>query len=228
MMKTDRRAVLAALLMLAAAAGAHWLAPTHLMSKERVPAVSLDGAIPDKFGDWRIDTYGSAGVVNPQQGETLKRIYSQTLSRTYVNRQGHRVMLSIVYGEDQRDSMAVHYPEVCYPAQGFEVLRNRVDALNIAGRQLPVRRLLTKLGDSRPEPVTYWTTVGNELTLGGADKKRIELHYGLRGIVPDGMLFRVSSIGANSEVEFAIQDDFIRALLAQSDPGTLRWLVGQN
>ena len=55
----------------------------------------LEAVIPKQFGDWREDTSGAGGVVNPQQEQLLKQLYSQILTRTYVNPQGQRVVLSI-------------------------------------------------------------------------------------------------------------------------------------
>ena len=59
-------------------------------------------------------------------------------------------MLSIAYGEDQRDSMQLHYPR-CYPAQGFDSI-NRKDLLTTQFGVLPIRRLETVLGAQRYEP----------------------------------------------------------------------------
>lgn len=227
-MKTpDRRALLASGVMGLAALMAHVLTPGFRMSQSRVPPVNLEATIPSQFGSWAVDRAAFAGVVNPQQAETIQRIYSQTLSRVYMDARGRRVMLSIAYGEDQRDAMAVHYPEVCYPAQGFEVLSNRAATLEVAGRRLPVRRLETRLGAQRLEPVTYWTTVGDDVSLGGMAKKRAELRYGLAGTVPDGLLFRVSSVGADSAAEFAVQAQFVADLLSHVDLTSRPWLAGR-
>jgi EpsI family protein len=127
-------------------------------------------------------------------------------------------MLSIAYGEDQRDSVQLHYPEVCYPAQGFQVLSNRKGELQAQGGKIPVRRLETRLEQQRLEPVTYWTMIGKQAVLGGMDKKLAEMHFGLRGEIPDGLLFRVSSIDANTERAFASQNQFVENLLVAVDP----------
>jgi len=66
--------------------------------------------------DWREDPQRIVQVVDPQTRELLDKLYSETLSRTYVNANGYRIMLSLAYGSDQRDSLQVHKPEVCYPA----------------------------------------------------------------------------------------------------------------
>ena len=58
-------------------------------------------------------------MVNPQTQELLDKLYSEVLTRVYVNASGYRIMRSLAYGFDQRGAMQAHMPEVCYPAQGF-------------------------------------------------------------------------------------------------------------
>jgi len=204
-------------LMLAASGLAMALRPTQKISEEG-PAVNLETMIPLTFGDWREEPQSSAHIVDPQQKEVIDRIYKQTLSRTYVNTKGDRVMLSIAYGEDQRDSVQLHYPEVCYPAQGFEVISNRKGEMQFKNGTVPVRRLETNLGQQRREPVTYWTMIGNQAVLGGIDKKLAEMSFGLKGEIPDGLLFRVSSIDQDSEQAFALQKQFVEDLLNSIEP----------
>ena len=53
------------------------------------------------------------------------------------------------------------------------------------------------------------------------------MRYGLRGLVPDGLIFRVSSVGSEPEAEFRIQQEFVLDLVA-AIPGSLRdRLVGR-
>ena len=218
-------AMFAAVLMFGAVALTEAITPrTRLV--DQIGRLELETAVPEAFGEWRVDPNRVAVVVNPQQQETIERIYSQTLSRTYVNSRGERVMLSIAYGEDQRDGMQVHRPEVCYPAQGFRVESNRAVSLNYGGMPIPARRLETAHGGQRQEPVTYWITLADQVLEGGLGKKLSELTYGLRGVIPDGLLFRLSSIDRNTEAAFALQDAFARDLLASLQPDARKRLVG--
>lgn len=221
----QRRAVLATLLMGCAAAGAWKLTPTTRMSAQHGD-VQLEQMLPKQFGTWRMDEHAVGGVVNPQQEAMLKQIYSQTLSRTYVDGEGQRIMLSIAYGQDQRDAMQLHYPEVCYPAQGFQLKGKTIAKLTLPFGDIPVRRLETVLGNQRYEPITYWTVVGDRTTLGGVDKKMIEMSYGLNGVIVDGLLFRVSSIDRDTAHAYALQDGFVGALLASLSPAHRRRLAG--
>ncbi|KAA3652753.1 MAG: EpsI family protein [Proteobacteria bacterium] len=209
-----RRAIVAAFVMVLAAALAWFLTPTHRLAEEN--PVQLESMIPPAFGDWTVDRNAHGGVVNPQQTDLINRLYSQTLSRTYINsKTGARVMLSVAYGEDQRDGMQLHYPEVCYPAQGFQIKTNQTAVLVTQQGSIPTRRLESNLGSQRMEPITYWTVIGDHTTLGGLDKKLVEMRYGLNGVIPDGLLFRVSSIERDSPRAFGVHDDFVRQLIAE-------------
>jgi EpsI family protein len=207
-------AMLAAVLMASAAAVATVMTPTQKIV-DTLPKLDLESAIPESFGEWTLDKRAVGSVVNPQQTQLLDRLYSQILTRTYYNEKGYRIMLSIAYGEDQRDGNQLHYPEVCYPAQGFQVNSNRKGVLPTALGDIPVRRLQTVLAGQRFEPVTYWTTVGSTALTGGTDKKLAEIRYGLQGTVPDGLLFRVSSIDKDSTKAFDIQSAFVEQLVGQ-------------
>lgn len=157
--------------------------------------------------------YATAQIIDPQQQQSLDQLYSQTLSRTYANRQGYRVMLSVVYGKTQRGDQQLHHPEICYPAQGFQVLSNRTAVLDTPYGVIPVRRLETRLSAARVEPVTYWALVGEEVVLGSVRRKLVEMRHGVRGYTVDGLLFRVSSVDIVSARAFELQDRFVSQLL---------------
>jgi len=213
-MKTSTTSLILLFMMLAAAGLAIPLRPTRNLAAEQA-RFDLDSVLPVSFPNWRSDPNKYIQVVNPIEKANVERIYSQTLSRTYVGPSGYRVMLSLAYGRDQRSgiAMSVHFPEVCYPAQGFDVTSNRIGKVSTVHGAIPVRLLETKLGNTRYEPVTYWTTIGQYVTLGGVDRRLIELRYGLNGEIPDGLLFRVSSLDTDSVRAFALQEKFIADLV---------------
>jgi hypothetical protein len=76
--------------------------------------IVLESAVPKSFGEWKELPDQGTQVVNPQTKALLDKLYSQTLSRTYVNKDGYRIMLSLAYGDDQRGGLQAHRPEVCY------------------------------------------------------------------------------------------------------------------
>ncbi len=221
-----RRAVVAALLMASAAVAGQAMVPTKRMALLRGP-FKLEDLVPRQFGAWQTDDRSAGGIVNPQTEALLNKLYSQLLDRVYVDGQGHRIMLSIAYGADQADDdVQLHYPEVCYPAQGFRVTNNRVAVLPLPEGNVRIRRLDTQFGDARYEPVTYWTIIGDEQSLGGLDRKLAEIRHGLRGEIVDGLLFRVSSIDRNFEQGFDLQNGFIREFVRALTPAARKQLVG--
>jgi EpsI family protein len=186
------------------------LAPPVLLSS----GIDLAQMMPAHFADWTWQPVNATRVVNPQQDELSAKIYTQTLTRLYRNQtDGQQIMLVIAYGADQRDDLQVHYPEVCYPGQGFEVLSNHKLRLATSFGTLPVRRMETRLGQSRNEPVTYWAMLGDQVVLDGMQKKITEMRMAWAGKRTDGMLFRVSTIDPQAEHGFAGQARFITDLL---------------
>ncbi len=212
-------------LMAAAAGLSHVMTPTVHLSEQR-PEIQLDKVIPEQFGEWKVENNLAAAIVSPEREALIEKIYTQTLSRIYSNSKGERVMLSIAYGKDQRRGTEVHYPEVCYPAQGFELSGMRRDAVETLEGKITVNRLETNLSNQRYEPVTYWTIIGDQVTLGGTDRRIKELKYGFRGEIADGLVFRVSTIDRDTERAFQIQDVFVSALERALKPADKKWLMG--
>jgi EpsI family protein len=189
------------------------------------PAIQLETALPKRFGDWREVPLRSAQVINPQTQAMLDRLYSQNVSRTYVNARGYAVMLSVVYGDDQRGGLRAHMPEVCYPAQGFAVHDKRSARLLTAAGAIEVQRLETQLG-GRIEPVTYWFAYADQVVSGRFEQRWAELRLALSGQVPHGLLFRVSSIDAGANEAFQQQDRFVNDLLAAMSEADRRRVTG--
>jgi EpsI family protein len=186
---------------------------------------SLDQMIPQRFGDWRIDPSVVPLTPDPEQQSVLEKIYDQTLSRTYVNNEGQRVMLSIAYGGDQSKSLQLHLPEVCYVAQGFQMVKEDDGALPTRYGELPVKRLVARLHE-RNEPITYWITIGEHAARAGIQQKLRRLAYGLSGEIPDGMLVRVSTIQASDAQAYRVQDRFVADMLGTMAPRDRTRLLG--
>lgn len=213
------------LCMFAAAGMALALKPTERIA-DAGPRIDLESLIPKQFGDWKIDETIATLLVNPELQAKVDKIYNQTLTRTYVNSHGERIMLSIAYGGDQSDSMAVHKPEVCYPAQGFQILKNTNGTFSTAAGDIPVRRIVAVQGQ-RIEPITYWTTVGDTVEISrGLKWKLSQIKYGLMGKIPDGLLFRISSIRSDESAAYGVQDEFSRDLLGALTPEGRERIIG--
>ncbi|WP_022980366.1 exosortase-associated protein EpsI, B-type [Ideonella sp. B508-1] len=222
------RAGLALALMLGSAWVAHSGIPRTRMADQRVARVEIQDFVPLRFGVWRLDTRDAVGVVNPEAVALQDKLYSQILTRVYEDDRGHRMMLMVAYGGDQRDQLAFHYPEICYPAQGFLVAHStNVDIPLAGGHTLAARRLETSKGPLRVEPLTYWAVVGDRVVRGRLDRNFVQLRYGLHGTIPDGVLVRVSTIGADAPAEFAMQAAFIQEMLAAMTPAARDFFLGQ-
>lgn len=190
------------------------------------PKIDLEVLIPKVFGDWKIDETITPLIANPEQEALINRIYNQTLTRTYINSQGERIMLSIAYGGDQSDTMAVHKPEICYPAQGFQILKSpSISSFSTGEGSIPIKRLVATQGQ-RIEPITYWTTVGDTVAVNGLKWKLQQMKYGLTGKIPDGLLFRISSIQPDEAKAYQMQDAFTRDLLKVMSPSDRQRIVG--
>jgi len=191
------------------------------------PRLDLETMIPKQFGDWRVDTSIVPLQVSPDVQAKLDKIYNQTLARTYVNSQGQRVMLSIAYGGNHGEGMQTHRPEVCYPAQGFSIDKVLgTKAIQTTYGDLPVNRIVASLGP-RIEPITYWVVVGDVRTGFGLQMKLAQLRYNITGVIPDGMLVRVSSIDRNEIGAYDLQEKFVLGLLASlTEPHRLR-IIGR-
>lgn len=186
---------------------------------------NLDAMIPTSFGGWKLDENVIPLKPNPEQEAMLEHIYDQTLARTYVDKDGNRVMLSIAYGGDQSKALQLHLPEVCYVAQGFTMLKEKPDELATRFGTLPVKRLVARQ-ERRNEPITYWITIGDKAVMSGIQQKLQRLAYGLSGKIPDGMLVRVSTIQADENQAYKVQDRFVTDMLDVMAPKDRARLLG--
>jgi EpsI family protein len=84
----------------------------------------------------------------------------------------------------------------------------------------------TNLARQRFEPVTYWAIIGDVVVVGAIDKKLTEMRYRIGGQIPDGLLFRISSIDTDSERSFLQQNAFVNDLVRTLPPLEKRRLTG--
>lgn len=200
---------LAVLLMFAAVGGSVALKSTIRMADTK-PKLVLDRLAPVQFGEWRELRNVAQVLPDPTVQAMLDSLYSQTLSRTYVNSKGQQVMLTIAYGNDQSSEVtAAHRPEFCYRGAGFDIKDIGIFELPLASSKLKVRHLIGTRGQYT-ELISYWVTLDETATLPGLGRKLAQLRYGLRGLIADGMLVRVSTPGSDLNAGFGLQEAFIR------------------
>jgi EpsI family protein len=219
------RAIGAAILILAAAGLAQAMIPRQLMARGN-DKFDLNEVVPRQFGEWK-EVPGARVVVPADPNALANLLYSQELGRNYVDREGHVVMLLVAYGPSQSDRLQLHRPEVCYVSDGFKVSPTFETKLPFGGSAdgLKIKRLIAQRGP-RFEPITYWMRVGDEVATGVLDRQLIKLKYGLRGIIPDGTLVRVSTIGIPEAQAYAVQERFVQDLMAAVAPENQKLLVG--
>jgi EpsI family protein len=187
----------------------------------------LEVLIPKKFGDWTYSDEQVQIISNVQVDEELKRIYTQTLARTYVNSHGDSVMLSLAYGDNQDRKSQIHRPEVCYAAQGFNIKSAEKVSIETPYGNLPVMKLFAQK-DQRFESIIYWVRIGNKLVRGNLEQGIARVSYGLKGYIADGLLFRVSTLRVDGKSNYNLQEQFINQLLANSESGVRDFIIGKD
>lgn len=219
------RAAVLAIAMALAAALAVWMQPRQFLA-DKLARERLAQLVPERFGEWSVDHSLVPIPPSPDLQRVLDETYDETLARTYRHADGRRVMLSMAYGRNQHKGMNTHRPEICYPGQGFKLMTGtEPGSITVASRSLPVQRLVAAMG-ARNEPITYWLTVGNQVTAFGSAQRWVTIQHGLRGEVPDGVLVRVSSIDDDVTAAFITQEQFARAMLAALQPAQRERLIG--
>lgn len=188
--------------------------------------INLETLIPTEFEDWKLDSSIASPIVTPGVKDLLEKTYSQTLSRTYVNKKGERIMLSIAYGGAEKTDLNNHRPEICYAAGGFDISKMTKTFVDTTVGRIPVMHLVAKQG-TRNEPITYWTRIGDSLTRGWIEEKLSTLGYKLGGKAPDGLLVRVSSISNDEQDSYRLQQVFLVALLKAVRSEERHWLIGR-
>jgi EpsI family protein len=215
---------MACVAMLAAAVLAYVLTPHRLMARTH-EVFDIDAHVPRAFGDWA--ALPGVQTIKPPPDGLEAEIYNQEVSRAFVDKEGHVAMLMIAYGESQSDRLQLHHPEVCYAAQGFRVTKpvtTRFD-WSPGSKSIPLTRLVATR-EGRTEPIAYWMRIGYDVTNSNWARNALKLQYGLRGWIPDGALFRVSTVGVPEGVSQQVQEKFIRDLLNYVPPDTRAFMVG--
>ena len=222
----DSRVIVIAIAFLLAMITAQILTPVERMSTQR-QQFDIRRIVPQQFGSWSLVVNANTGVVDPELRSKVESAYSQIISRTYRDASGHEVMLSIAYGGDQEDMMQVHRPEVCYVAQGFSMQDRGTRKISTAHGTVKAKLLLAKQAE-RIEPITYWIKIGDAIAVNGVAWRIERIRYGLSGSIPDGLLFRVSSIGGDIRQQYQIQALFIQALAASLTAEQYKQILGKD
>ena len=206
---------------------AWWLTP-HLTWFKHIGSPQFEQITPKKFGGWvEVADADGGTVVDPEQQEAVNKLYSQTVSRTYVQQAtGRRIMLSLAYGDNQTFSKQLHRPEACYSSQGFKIENLHEEKLQAVSQALVVNRMTGVIGQ-RVEQVTYWIRIGDQMISGPATALNMaRMGMGLKGYVADGLLFRVSEVADDVESSYLLQNQFINDFLQALNPAQQMMMLG--
>ena len=183
--------IITSLLILTTLLAARLTPTTH--TTEVTP--ELDTIIPMQFGEWKkvVDPFTQVGLTTGKN-DLVNQLYDKVVMRTYENKSGDKVMLAIAYAHEQKQDIKIHRPEVCYVAQGFQLLNKVPNTINIgASKLIKGQRLLVK-NQNRYEAISYWIRIGDDYPTGGMSARLKILKDGLKGKILDGVLVRVSTI----------------------------------
>lgn len=183
--------------------------------------------IPEQFGEWESIKQPTTTVVNPVQEQRLLELYTETLARGYIHKPTGRVlMLSIAYGKDQSTDTQIHTPDACYPSQGFKVTERTEVDIRAPNVDIPAVRLMTRLGNTRTEPLTYFIRVGDILARGSKERNLARIEMALRGYLIDGLLVRVSEITTNPD-SYDLQEKFLKDMAKAIDKSQASMVFGR-
>jgi EpsI family protein len=217
---------LASLAIVLSAVVAYALTPREMMARAS-NSFDLAKIIPHQFGEWTV--VPNVTFVEPEPEGLARELYSQEVGLGFMDHDHHLVMLLIAYGPDQSARLQVHRPERCYASIGFHVSPTfRAEVTYREGvAPLPLLRL-TAQRETRHEPISYWTRIGDDVPVGVIERNLVRLRLALQGKIADGALIRVSTLGLPDETAFQIHDRFIHDLLEAIAPEDRDFFVGDR
>ena len=191
--------------------------------------------IPTKFKKWKeISSPFTQVGLTTDKNSLVNQLYDGVLMRTYVNDKGDQVMLALAYAREQKQDIKIHRPEVCYVAQGFEMLKKTTSNISMQQSQItkPVamNRLLVH-NQNRSEAVSYWIRIGDAYPGDGMAARMKILREGLHGKVLDGILVRASTVlesESDSGAAYQNQEEFLKDLLNSLPPKQQAFFVAKS
>lgn len=221
-----RASIVLGVAMIATSVGVRWLQPAPLPVRTHE---SLALSIPTQFGDWKEVSF-AADQIDPGKGTAddpnMDRPYDDVLMRAYGNSQGDIVLLAVAYGRNQRQEVKIHRPDVCYTAQGFQLVERIPTALPF---DIHGMRMLVK-APGRTEAVSYWIRIGTEFTENPWAIRYHIFKQGLAGKAVDGVLVRASRIEQQGAVvpqaRYRTQEQFLGDLVRALPPSARHLLLG--
>jgi EpsI family protein len=177
-----------------------------------------------------VDTLFNGSYVAASVHTDLAQPYNELVQRTYKDSGRESIMLVLAWGQEQKQEVKVHNPELCYKANGFQILRRQTSPLQIttrAGGAVIAKHMLTQDMQGY-EAVTYWVRVGDSYSESSLQTRISIIEHGLRGEIPDGILVRASQRIATpdlADASYQKTQQFLEALYAGLPADTQAYLV---
>jgi EpsI family protein len=171
----------------------------------------IERLVPAKIASWEFLT--TSGLVVPTEDALSAALYSQLLTRVYVNGKDPPIMLLVAQSAGQSGILQIHRPEFCYPAGGFELSPIVPANLPVGTSSIRMNELTATL-PGRTEQIIYWTRVGGRMPVSWAEQRLAVASDNLRGYIPDAVLTRISTVDSDRSAAFDRMADFAEAMLA--------------
>jgi EpsI family protein len=210
----SRRNVITGLALMSAAGIAYARIPQP--GPKQLGKNGLDALIPKNFGNWTFET--TSGLVLPPPDATADRLYDEVVTRVYTRPDGAVVMMLVAYSSVQDGLLQIHRPEVCYPASGYQLSDTRVMPVKFANGDIVPARMFTAGSAMRMEHVLYWTRLGSFLPTSWTEQRWSVVRENLNGLIPDGVLVRLSCIDADTDKAYALLREFASELAGSVSP----------
>ena len=211
--QVDRRKVLLGLLFCSAAGLAAARQPNkHLdfLGKDK-----LDALVPKTIGPWKF--VAASGLVVPPDDQLSRALYSNLLTRVYADGQNPPVMLLVAQSGSQTGVLQIHRPETCYTAGGYHISAVTPQPIRVGSFIVPANSMNAS-ADGFIEHVIYWTRVGDRMPASWRQQRLAVAEQNIRGIIPDAILIRVSTVTDDANSARATLQAFVRALVGSLPP----------
>jgi len=211
--KLNRRKILLGLLFGSAAALAALRQPRkHL---DYLGTHKLDDIVPKTVGPWKF--VAASGLVVPPEDQLVRTLYSELLTRVYWDNKNSPVMLLVAQSAGQTGILQVHRPEICYPASGYQISPVSRHDIQLGSSSVPTNTLSATNG-ATTEQIVYWIRVGDRIPTNWSQQKLDVAEANLRGIIPDAVLVRISTVNDDAAAARATLDAFAQSLIASVAP----------
>ena len=211
--QVDRRKVLLGLLFCSAAGLAAARQPNkHVdyLGKDK-----LDALVPKTIGAWKF--VAASGLVVPPNDQLSRALYSNLLTRVYSDGQNPPVMLLVAQSGSQTGVLQIHRPETCYTAGGYHISAVTPQPIQVGSFIVPANSMNASV-DGVIEHVIYWTRVGDRMPASWRQQRLAVAEQNIRGIIPDAILVRVSTVTDDANSARATLQAFVRALVGSLPP----------